>query len=95
MVEKIESNNVLPKSSVGDVKQVGNFEIFLDKFPSILKVTGALAIIAAVFTVCFLIVFSHEPELNQFRQTAFTAIIGFASAAGGFLFGSWASKEHH
>lgn len=87
MTEQINSKDVVKPSSV-DAYIPTKFQIFIHALPELLRVLCAIGAIVAVLYFCGVIVFSKEPETQQFKQAAFTALIGIGTGAIGYVFGS-------
>ena len=87
MAERIESDRVLDRDSVGSVYRTTRSERFLDALPSSIQgITAALGITGAVvISVCIL--FSENVALKEYKSGAWAVISAFAGACSTYLFG--------
>lgn len=87
MTEKIDSKSLVKPDDVS-LRIPTKFEIFLDAFPDLMKHIMAVLAGVVVIVVCIFIIFSKDSDLSQFKQAAFTTLIGIGTGALGYLFGA-------
>jgi len=87
MTEKIDSKSVVKPNDV-EVTVPTKFQLFLDAAPDLMKHLTAVVAVGVVVVVCFFIIFSKDSDLSQFKQAAFTTLIGIGTGALGYLFGA-------
>jgi hypothetical protein len=84
---------VLPSTNVGDVHQETALERILRLLPASLKALTAVIITAVGLAVCVGVIFSPNPQLDNFRTGAWTLFGTIVGACVASQFGSSRSRS--